>query len=217
MKEIRFSNGTLQIVNKIIGVGKNYAAHAAEMNSSPPGEPIIFFKPATSLVDIEKPIKIPKSFGSVHYELELAICVSKEASQVPKEKTMEYVAGYGMAIDLTLRDVQKTAKNQGHPWALAKGFDGSCPVSVFKPVTEVQDISDLTIRLELNGEERQNASTSQMLFPVDEIIRYVTQYVTLLPGDIILTGTPAGVGPLSPGDKINASITNIASVHTTII
>lgn len=217
MKQIQFSDGRSCEVSKIIGVGKNYAAHAEEMNTKPPAEPVLFLKPPTALYDIQSPIPIPRDFGSVHYELELAVCIGAQARQVSPEKAMNFVSGYGMALDLTLRDKQNLAKNAGLPWALAKGFDHSCPVSVFVPAEYVPDINDLKITFSLNDQVKQQASTAQMLFSVEKLISYISLYFTLNPGDLILTGTPAGVGPLSPGDQFEASITRIGSVKSQII
>jgi 2-keto-4-pentenoate hydratase/2-oxohepta-3-ene-1,7-dioic acid hydratase in catechol pathway len=130
---------------------------------------------------------------------------------------MNFVSGYAMALDLTLRDKQNLAKTAGLPWALAKGFDHSCPVSVFVPAEYVPDINDLKITFRLNDQIKQQASTAQMLFSVGKLISYISLYFTLNPGDLILTGTPAGVGSLTPGDQFEASITRIGSVKSQII
>jgi 2-keto-4-pentenoate hydratase/2-oxohepta-3-ene-1,7-dioic acid hydratase in catechol pathway len=166
---------------------------------------------------MESPLPIPQNQGAVHYELELAVCLGKEAMQVSKKEALNYVAGYGMALDLTLRDKQQAAKNAGLPWAIAKGFDHSCPVSVFKPVQEIGSVNDKQILFKLNGEIKQQASTNSMLFEIDELISYISNFYTLNPGDIILTGTPAGVGPLSSGDQFEAMISGIAHIKSAII
>ncbi len=217
MSKIRFRDGLTYPVSKIIGVGRNYAAHAAEMNSRPTEDPILFLKPPSALADITDPLLIPEGYGQVHYELELAVCIGKEARNVAADEAMNFVGGYGMALDLTLRDLQKAAKDKGLPWAVAKGFDRSCPVSEFRGAKEIPDPGDLEILFKLNGAVRQQASTSLMLFPVDYLISYISRFFTLLPGDLILTGTPAGVGPLTSGDEIEASVSHVASVKTRII
>jgi 2-keto-4-pentenoate hydratase/2-oxohepta-3-ene-1,7-dioic acid hydratase in catechol pathway len=216
MNAVQFRNGRSYTVSKIIGVGRNYAAHAVEMNTRPPEDPILFIKPPTSLADIRSPLAIPQGHGQVHYELELAVCIGKEARRTAMNEALEFVAGYGMALDLTLRDMQKAAKDKGWPWAVAKGFDLSCPVSEFCEAADITDVNNLEILLKLNGEIRQQASTSLMLFKVEQLISYISTFFTLLPGDLILTGTPAGVGALASGDEIEASISEISSVKTTV-
>jgi len=217
MKTIHFADGRKLEVSKIIGVGRNYAEHAAEMNAKPTQEPVLFLKPPTSLYDIQSPIPIPRDFGAVHYELELAVCMGDQGRQVKREQAMNLIAGYGIALDLTLRDKQKLAKDAGLPWATAKGFDHSCPISTFIPAEQIPDVQDLQLTFLLNGKMKQNASTGLMLFPVDELIAYISTYFTLHPGDLILTGTPAGVGPLSAGDQFEATISRIGSIKSKII
>lgn len=216
MYNITFNDGTELQPSKIIGVGLNYVAHIHEMKNKNPSEPVLFIKPSTSLCDFNKPIVIPKNKGSVHYELELAVCIRKKCRAVEKNEAVDYIAGFGMAMDLTLRDVQSTAKEKGLPWAVAKGFDKSCPVSTFFKM-DLNQVSDNRLSLALNGEIKQSAKTSLMLFKVDELISYISKIFTLLPGDVILTGTPSGVGPLRSGDKIKASIENLISAETSIL
>jgi 2-keto-4-pentenoate hydratase/2-oxohepta-3-ene-1,7-dioic acid hydratase in catechol pathway len=216
MNNIFFDTDMVLHPTKIIGVGLNYADHIDEMKSKKPSEPVLFIKPTTSLCRFNDPISLPKNRGSVHYELELAVCIKKEAINIVKDKAAEYIAGFGMALDLTLRDVQSAAKSKGRPWAVAKGFDNSCPITTFfnKSIEEVQNNQ---LQLSINGEIRQDESTALMLFKIDELISYISSIFTLLPGDIILTGTPAGVGALSSGDKIKASIERLVSMETNIL
>lgn len=216
MFEINFNDGSQLFPTKIIGVGLNYAAHIEEMNNTKPSEPVLFIKPVTSLCDINKPLSIPDGLGAVHHELELAVAISRQCSKVKREDALDYIAGFGIALDLTLRDLQSVAKSKGRPWSIAKGFDNSCPVSSFyKKAMTV--ISDSQLTLKLNGSVKQSARTSLMLFKIDELIHYISNIFTLLPGDIIITGTPSGVGPLSSGDIIEAEIENLASVKTHVI
>ncbi len=217
MKHIRFTDGKTYEPSKIIGIGRNYAAHINEMNSERTEEPVIFLKPNSALHDIYKPIPIPRNMGSVHHEIELAVCIGRDGKHIPRADAMDYVEGYGLALDLTLRDVQSAAKQKGLPWALAKGFDRACPVSEFVYKEQSGEVNNLSLRLMVNGAVRQESNTKQMLFGIDEIIAYVSRFISLLPGDIILTGTPAGVGPLQNGDSIEASIDNIAQVSTSVI
>ena len=216
MNKITFDDGDSLAPSKIIGVGLNYAAHIEEMKNIRPSEPVLFLKPSTSLCDFYKPILIPKNMGSVHHELELAVCIGKECSDVGKKEAKDYIAGFGMALDLTLRDIQTTAKEKGKPWAVAKGFDNSCPVTSFYK-RNIDEVNDNLILLDLNGTIKQSAKTGLMLFKIDELISYISGIFKLLPGDIILTGTPSGVGPIASGDKIKASIEKLVMAETTII
>ncbi len=217
MKKIRFEDGTEYQPSKVVCIGLNYAAHIEEMKSKRAKEPVIFIKPNSSLHDISKPIPIPRSYGAVHHEIELAVCIAKEGRHIPESTAEDYIAGFGLALDLTLRDVQFQAKQKGRPWALAKGFDNACPVSVFREKERVAGLNDINLSLKVNGEERQSGNTRQMLFSIPEIIAYVSRFMTFLPGDILLTGTPAGVGPLQGNDRIEASIDKIATIQTTVV
>lgn len=203
--------------SKIIGIGLNYVKHIDEMKSIPQKDPVIFLKPNSSLHDISQPIPIPKKYGSVHHEIELAVCIGKEGKNIAVESAEDHIAGYGLALDLTLRDVQGKAKSAGLPWAIAKGFDHSCPVSQFVVKNSVRNYNDLSIILIVNGVDRQNSNTANMIFRIPFLIHYISQFLTLTEGDLIITGTPEGVGPLSEGDQLEASISNIADVRTTII
>ncbi len=216
MNNIFFDTDMVLHPTKIVGVGLNYVDHINEMKSKKPSEPVLFLKPTTSLCKFKDPISLPKNRGSVHYELELAICIKKDAQQVKKEDVAEYIAGFGMALDLTLRDEQAAAKASGRPWAAAKGFDKSCPITTFfkKSIEEVQDNQ---LQLIINDEIRQQQSTALMLFKIDELVSYISGVFTLLSGDIILTGTPAGVGPLNSGDEIKASIAGLVSEETHVL
>ncbi|RMH62400.1 MAG: fumarylacetoacetate hydrolase family protein [Calditrichaeota bacterium] len=204
-------------VPKIIGVGRNYDAHIREMKARPTGEPVLFIKPATSLCDISAPLRIPHDQGAVHHELELAVLIGKGGGAVSESAAMSHVAGYGMALDLTLRDVQSVAKKKGLPWAVAKGFDGACPITPrFIDKSFVPDPHDLNLTLKVNGHVRQQGHTGQMIYTIPYLIHYISRFFTLQSGDIILTGTPAGVGPLQPGDSLQADIESIAGINTRV-
>jgi 2-keto-4-pentenoate hydratase/2-oxohepta-3-ene-1,7-dioic acid hydratase in catechol pathway len=217
MNQIRFRNGKIYTPSKIICIGLNYAAHIDEMNSKRSGTPVIFTKPNSALHPIETPIPIPLDAGAVHHEVELAVCIGRKTSHISGTEVFNHIAGYALALDLTLRDMQKSAKDKGHPWAIAKGFDHSCPISAFVEKDTIDDVNNLDIRLALNGEMRQHGNTSQMIFKLPQLIAYISRFFTLEEGDLILTGTPAGVGALHPNDHIRASIDNIADIETTII
>ncbi|MBD3223652.1 MAG: fumarylacetoacetate hydrolase family protein [Caldithrix sp.] len=214
---LKTSDGQEMTPTKIIGVGRNYAEHIKEMQSETTSKPVLFIKPPTSITDINQPIKIPQNAGSVHHEVELAVCIGKTVANATLDLADQYIAGYGLALDLTLRDIQKEAKHNGLPWAVAKGFDNACPISDIIPVSKAPDVNNCHIRLSVNGSLRQEGHTSQMIFKIPALIHYISQFFTLLPGDLILTGTPSGVGPLHSGDLIDASIENLIHIQTKIV
>ncbi len=217
MHQVRLIDNGLFTPGKIIGVGLNYAEHISEMNSKRSQTPVIFLKPNSALCSINEPIAIPLDFGSVHHEIELAVLLGGSAFNIKEEQALNYVAGYGLALDLTLRDVQLKAKQKGHPWAIAKGFKNACPVSDFFPKEQVKDVQNLELRLTVNGQLRQQGNTNQMLFTIPELIAYVSRFLPIEAGDILLTGTPAGVGPLKPGDVVEAEIAELVNIQTKIV
>lgn len=192
-------------LGKIVCVGRNYAAHAAELNNPLPAAPILFIKPATAAVALEQSIKIPSDRGAVHHETELAILIGAKLCHVNAAEAAAAIAGIGIALDLTLRDIQDQLKKDGHPWERAKAFDGAYPVSHFVSPHAV-DLQNLTIQLWRNGKLQQDGNTNQMLFPVIALLCEISCNFTLLPGDIVSTGTPAGVGPLQAGDQLIAKL-----------
>jgi 5-carboxymethyl-2-hydroxymuconate isomerase len=199
-------------VGKILCIGRNYAEHARELGNEVPAAPVIFMKPATAILADGSVFTIPAYSNNCHHEAELAVLIGSGGRMIPEAQALEHVAGYGVAIDFTLRDVQDELKKKGLPWEIAKGFDGSCPLSSFAPAAAVADPSDLEVMLEINGEMRQQGSTSLMIHSVAAIISHMSGIFTLEPGDVILTGTPAGVGPVRPGDVLTARVTGIASL-----
>ncbi|PBI78920.1 isomerase/hydrolase [Rahnella victoriana] len=203
-------------VNKVVCVGSNYADHIKEMGGQKATEPVLFIKPETALCDFRQPVAIPKDLGSVHHEVELAVLIGTPLKQATEDRVANAIAGYGVALDLTLRDLQSTFKQAGQPWEKAKGFDGSCPMSGFIPVSEFGDAQQAELRLEINGEVRQQGNTRDMLTPLLPLIAYMSRFFTLRAGDIILTGTPHGVGPLKAGDEISATL-NGKQVSTRVI
>lgn len=213
--KIKIDDGTLFEPTKIVAVGRNYSEHIKEMHSEKTKDPVLFLKPTTALCEITKPLKIPSHLGQVHHEIELAVCISELCKNVTAHKASDYIAAYGLALDLTLRDIQAEAKKKGLPWAVAKGFDGSCPISVFKKM-DMEQAGHLDLSLKVNNQLKQSGNTGQMIFSIAELISYISGIFTLLPGDIILTGTPSGVGPLTAGDKIEAKVDEIAEVVTMV-
>jgi len=189
-------------VGKVVCVGQNYFAHMQEMQGREVAEPILFIKPDTSLVPLAEALQIPTDLGSVHHELELAVLIATTLTRVSPDQAMDGVWGYGAALDLTLRDIQARLKADGHPWERAKAFDGACPVSGFTPKQAVTDPQQLSLQLKVNGRLRQSGCTSQMMRPIRQLLAEISAVFTLKPGDIVLTGTPAGVGPLAPGDRL---------------
>ncbi|MCT4705876.1 fumarylacetoacetate hydrolase family protein [Enterobacteriaceae bacterium H11S18] len=193
-------------VSKVVCVGSNYAKHIKEMGSATPEEPVLFIKPESALCDIRQPLALPQGLGSVHHEVELAILIGATLRQASEEHVVKAIAGYGVALDLTLRDLQGKLKKAGQPWEKAKGFDNSCPISGFIPAAEfTADAQNTELSLKINGEIRQQGSTSDMIHKIAPLIAYMSRFFTLRAGDVILTGTPEGVGPLASGDNLELS------------
>jgi 2-keto-4-pentenoate hydratase/2-oxohepta-3-ene-1,7-dioic acid hydratase in catechol pathway len=192
--------------SKVVAIGRNYAAHAAEMDSEVPELPLIFLKPSTAVIANGDPIQAPPSSERVDYEGELAVVISRLCRDVPEERAMDVVLGYTCANDVTARDQQKTDGQ----WSRAKGYDTFCPLG---PWIETElDISDLVIRTLLNGEVKQDGRTSQIMHKIPKLIAHITSCMTLLPGDVILTGTPEGVGPMQVGDEVSVEIEGIGTL-----
>jgi 2-keto-4-pentenoate hydratase/2-oxohepta-3-ene-1,7-dioic acid hydratase in catechol pathway len=196
--------------SKLVCVGKNYAAHAAEFGMKVPEEPLLFLKPSTAVIGPGDPIRLLPISRRVDYEGELAVVIGRLARGVRTEDAFKYILGYTCANDVTLRDLQKTDDQ----WARAKGFDGSAPIG---PWIETDlDPNDVIVRTRLNGEIRQQASTSEMVFGVATLIEYITVFMTLLPGDILLTGTPEGVGNLSDGDVVEIEVEGVGALRNEV-
>jgi len=216
MKTARLENGTEMPIGKIVCIGRNYADHIRELGNETPGAPVIFIKPSSSVIGEGEAIVIPSYSRECHFEAELALLIGNAGKRIPADRAMEHVAGYGVGIDLTLRDVQDGLKKKGLPWEIAKGFDTACPLSPFVEATRVADPHALTIRLSVNGEVRQDGSTSMMIHRIPDILRHMSACFTLEPGDVILTGTPAGVGRIVPGDRLRAEIPGVAALTVAV-
>ena len=197
-------------IGKIVCMARNYAEHAKELGNETPAAPVLFMKPASSVIGDGDTVRIPAYSQECHYEVELAVLIGRECRSVAAEKAMEYVAGYGVGIDMTLRDVQNQLKAKGLPWEIAKGFDSACPLSDFVPAGAVADPHNLRLTLTVNGEKRQDGCSSDMINRVPQIIAHISAIFTLEPGDVILTGTPAGVGQVRAGDVMEAEIEGVA-------
>lgn len=203
-------------IGKILCIGRNYADHIKELGNETPERPVIFMKPASCVIGEGEEIVIPPYSADCHHEAELALLIGRHGKDIPKEQALALIAGYGVAIDLTLRDVQAKQKQKGLPWEIAKGFDTACPLSAFLPAGEVADPQALDIRLSVNGALRQDGSTALMIHRIPELVSYLSGIFTLEPGDLILTGTPAGVGPIRSGDLVVAEIPGVAKLSVTV-
>lgn len=193
-------------IGKIVCLARNYAEHAKELGNETPVAPVLFMKPASSVIGDGEAVRIPVYSQECHYEVELAVLIGKQARNVTADRALDYVAGYGVGIDMTLRDVQNSLKAKGLPWEIAKGFDTACPLSDFVPASAVADPHALNLKLAVNGEGRQDGTSSDMINRIPQIIAHISGIFTLDPGDVILTGTPAGVGQVRAGDVMTAEI-----------
>lgn len=191
---------------KIICIGRNYADHAKEMKSEVPAEPVFFLKPDTALLLKRNPFFIPSFSNDVHHELELVVRINRVGKSIEEKFAKRYYNEISVGIDFTARDIQAECKTKGLPWEKAKAFDGSAPVGDFILLKEDHNIQDLEITLKKNNEIVQKVNTSEMIFTVNQIISYVSQFITLKIGDLIFTGTPAGVGPVAINDQLEAFI-----------
>ena len=189
-------------VGKVVCIGRNYLDHIRELNNAVPETPILFMKPATALANLDEPIRLPAGRGECHHEVELAVLVGRELRNASAETARVAVAGYGIGLDLTLRDLQNDLKKKGHPWETAKAFDGACPLSPFLKPEDLPEPQATDLALQVNGVWRQQGNTRLMMIGVFDLMAYISTHFTLQPGDVVLTGTPAGVGPLHAGDTL---------------
>jgi 2-keto-4-pentenoate hydratase/2-oxohepta-3-ene-1,7-dioic acid hydratase in catechol pathway len=197
--------------SKVIGIGKNYADHAAEMGGEVPEAPLVFLKPNTSVIGPDDPIVLPSFSDEVHYEGELAVVIGRICKDVPRDRVSDVIIGYTCANDVTARDAQRTDGQ----WARAKGFDSSCPLG---PWLETElDVENLRLQTRLDGVTVQDGNTADLVFDVPERVSYVSRAFTLLPGDVILTGTPAGVGPIQPGQRVEVEVEGIGTLGNQVV
>jgi 2-keto-4-pentenoate hydratase/2-oxohepta-3-ene-1,7-dioic acid hydratase in catechol pathway len=188
---------------KIIGIGRNYSEHAKELNNPLPTEPVVFMKPDTALLKGNAPFYYPDFSNDIHHEIELVVKICKEGKYIQEKFAHKYYEEIGLGIDFTARDLQKKAQESGLPWTLAKGFNGSAPVSEFVS-KEKYDLRNLKFSLDINGTIRQSGSTADMVFTVEQLIAYISTFITLKSGDLIFTGTPSGVSAVQKGDRLKA-------------
>lgn len=189
---------------KIICIGRNYVDHAKELNNEVPTKPVFFMKPDSALVTGNRPFFYPDFSNMVHHELEVVIRIDRLGRSIEEKFAGRYFSEIALGLDFTARDLQNEMKKKGLPWEIAKGFDYSAPVSDFLPVSKYKDIHDLSFRLEVNGKTVQDGTTALMIFSFEKIITYVSRFMTLKTGDLIFTGTPAGVGPVQVNDRLEA-------------
>ncbi|MFV2195933.1 fumarylacetoacetate hydrolase family protein [Nocardiopsis sp. LOL_012] len=202
---------------KVVCIGKNYADHVAEMadvTGEATEEPVVFLKPSTSVCGPYDPVIHPSLSREVHYEGELALVVSRPCRQVPRERAKDVIFGYTVANDVTARDLQRKDKQ----WTRAKGFDTFCPLGPWITTgMGVEEAQNLTLTTELDGHSRQRGSTSNLIHDIPAIIEYVTSFMTLLPGDVVLTGTPAGVGPMEPGQEVAVTVDGLGTIRNRVV
>lgn len=201
---------------KIICIGRNYVEHAKELNNPLPKVPIFFMKPESALLQKNSPFFYPEFSKDIHYETEIVLRIKKVGKHIQEKFAHTYFDEIGIGIDLTARDLQNNCKQKGLPWEIAKAFDGSAPLGTFVDKKKFSDINDLNFSLKINGEDRQAGNTKDMIFSFDHIISYVSQFVTLKMGDLIFTGTPAGVGPIKINDTFEAFIEGEKMLDLTI-
>ncbi|KAL3310617.1 Acylpyruvase fahd1, mitochondrial [Cichlidogyrus casuarinus] len=212
-------NSCYKSCRKIVAVARNYVAHARELGNEVPTEPIVFLKPSTSIITVGQSIKMPPGSKLLNHEVELCLVIGKSISNASPDQIKDCISGYTVALDMTERDLQSDAISKGYPWSIAKGFDTSCclgplmdinslPADMLLPKEKRKNSEDLNLDLwlKVNGVERQRASTSLMVHSPADLIAFVSKYMTLEAGDLILTGTPAGIGPCEIGDTIHAGM-----------
>ena len=203
-------------VGKVVCVGRNYLDHINELNNAVPDSALLFMKPASSLCDVNQPIEIPTEWGECHNELEVAVLIKDTVSKQSPEQVRDAIWGYGLGLDLTLRELQSSLKNQGLPWEKAKAFDASCPVSGFVPAVLIPEPEYLKFELKVDGETRQLGHAELMMRNVFELISEISQHFTLLPGDIVMTGTPKGVAALHKGQQLALNLGTFLDIQTSV-
>lgn len=219
LPQARFAEGAPfeHPITKVVCVGRNYAEHAAELNNPVPTEPLLFIKPPSAITELEAGITLPEVAEPVHYETELALLIGRRVRHAGPEEAGQAIAGLGLALDLTLRQTQSRLKEHGHPWEIAKAFDGACPLSAFVPREQFPETWRFQFSLRINGETRQRGDTADMLKPIPELVAYMSRHFTLEPGDVVLTGTPAGVGILEPGSTLALALEDRLTIETSVL
>jgi len=197
---------------KVLCIGQNYRAHIKELKSEVPTEPVIFMKPPSAVIGNGEDIVIPTNLGRMDYEAELAVIIGKRCRDVSVKEALRFVSAAAVFNDVTARDMQSGFRKAGLPWTLCKGMDTFAPISEPKAIDDVPDLKSLNVRMRQNGELKQDGHTADMIFPVEELVSYISRFMTLEPGDVIATGTPEGVGLIKPGDILEASIQGVGKL-----
>jgi acylpyruvate hydrolase len=210
------TSGLVVQPGKIVCIGQNYADHAAEMQSAVPNEPIIFLKPPTALVGSGGKVLLPRLSADVHHEVELVVAIGRGGKNISEERALDHVDAYAIGLDMTARDLQAKAKKQGQPWALAKGFDTFAPLGALVPAREISNPQNIDLKLTVNGQIRQEGNTRDMIFSVAKLIAFCSRVFTLMPGDLMYTGTPAGVGPVKDGDILEATAPGLTPLRVRV-
>ena len=205
-------------MGKVVCVGRNYAEHAKELNNPVPTEPLLFIKPGSCVVALDDSFSIPNDERcAVHYEAEIAVLIGKPLSTKPsREEVLDAISGFAPGLDLTLRDKQAELKGKGLPWEIAKSFDGACVLAPFVQSSTFADLADIGIRLTINGEVRQDGNSALMLNPIVPMIQHMAACFSLQAGDVIMTGTPVGVGPLNVGDELVLELTGVSRFESRV-
>ena len=201
---------------KVLCVGRNYAKHVRELGGKGNEQPVWFWKPDSAIVHDGEPVEVPAGIGSVHHEVELAVRVAKPIRRAPATDTLRRLDGVTVAVDVTARDLQNEAKKIGGPWDQAKGYDSFLPLGAWAEVAG-RDLQAIQIRLAVNGQVRQDGSTRDMTWSVAELLAQASQWTTLNPGDVVLTGTPEGVGPIVPGDRMETEAVGVARLRNPVV
>lgn len=204
-------------IGKVVCVGRNYVDHIKELNNAVPDQPLLFIKPATSLCDMAEPLNIPTDQGECHNELELAVLIGAPLKCADRQEVKQAIWGVGLGLDLTLRDVQSALKEKGLPWERAKSFDGACPLSGFVQARNLVSLDNLSFSLSINNQVRQQGNSDLMMLDMISLIVEMSHTFTLQAGDVIMTGTPKGVGPLMVGDKLDVELRDYFQLSTQVL
>ena len=203
-------------IGKIVCLARTYKKHAQEMNTDVTKDPLLFLKPASSVIFNDDSIIIPKMSNCLHHEVELGVLIGKKCKNIKREEALNYVLGYLIALDVTARDIQSEAKKNGWPWSIAKGFDTFSPISEVVLKGKVSNPNNLNITLKVNGKIKQNSNTKNMIYSVERIIKFISDIMTLEKGDLIITGTPEGVGEITEGDVLEAELGDLCSLKVNV-
>ncbi len=204
-------------LGKVVCVGRNYAKHAKELGNPVPSSPLLFMKPQSSLTHFDDAITLASRLGEHHYEAEIALLIGETIRFGDEIVPHQQIAGIGLALDLTLRHEQEAMKQQGLPWERAKAYDNACPITRFIPMSQRFDLTNMAFRFAINGEQKQLGNSQNMLFPMVELLASITEYFTLMPGDVVLTGTPEGVGVLQHGDELTLELVGEMSSYSKVV